>query len=57
MSIASCRRWPSARNIIRDRKLKEHHWYDTAGSAKHVAELGSPTAAAIASMLAGEVLA
>jgi prephenate dehydratase len=48
-ALAQCR------NIIRDRKLKEHHWYDTAGSAKHVAELGSPTAAAIASMLAGEI--
>ena len=32
-----------------------HNWYDTAGSAKHVAELGDPSAAAIASTLAGEI--
>jgi prephenate dehydratase len=48
-ALAQCR------NIIRDRKLKEHHWYDTAGSAKHVAELKDPKAAAIASTLAGEI--
>ena len=28
-----------ARNIIRQRKFVTHNWYDTAGSAKHVAEL------------------
>ena len=48
-ALAQCR------NIIRDRKLKAHHWYDTAGSAKHVAELGDPKVAAIASTLAGEI--
>ena len=48
-ALAQCR------NIIRDRKLKEHHWYDTAGSAKHIAELKDPKAAAIASTLAGEI--
>jgi prephenate dehydratase len=48
-ALAQCR------TILRDRKLKAHNWYDTAGSAKHVAELGSPMAAAIASTLAGEI--
>jgi prephenate dehydratase len=42
-------------NIIRDMKLKAENWHDTAGSAKHVAELGDPTAAAIASKMAGEL--
>ena len=41
--------------IIRDMKLKAEDWYDTAGSAKHVAELKDPTVAAIASALAGEI--
>ena len=35
--------------------LTAHHWYDTAGSAKHVAELKDKSAAAIASTLAGEI--
>ncbi len=48
-ALAQCR------NIIKDRKLKEHHWYDTAGSAKHVAALKDPKSAAIASVLAGEI--
>ena len=43
------------RTILRNRKLKAHNWYDTAGSAKHVAELGNIHAAAIASSLAGEI--
>lgn len=43
------------RTILRDRKFKAHNWYDTAGSAKHVAELGDVHAAAIASTLAGEI--
>ena len=47
-ALAQCR------GIIRSRKLVMHNWYDTAGSAKHVAELGDPSAAAIASTLAGE---
>jgi len=41
--------------IIRDLKLKAEDWFDTAGSAKHVAELGDPTVAAIASAMAGEL--
>ena len=48
-ALAQCR------NIIRDLKLVAHNWYDTAGSARHVAELKDPTAAAIASTLAGEL--
>ncbi len=43
------------RGIIRARRFKAHNWYDTAGAAKHVAELGDPHAAAIASTLAGEI--
>ncbi len=42
------------RGIIRRYKLKAHRWYDTAGSAKHVAEKGDVHCAAIASTLAGE---
>ncbi len=48
-ALAQCR------TLIKTRRLKEHHWYDTAGSAKHVAELNDPKAAAIASTLAGEI--
>jgi prephenate dehydratase len=44
-----------ARNFIRDHKLQTQSWYDTAGSAKHVAEMKDPTAAALASTLAGEL--
>ena len=44
-----------ARNFIRDHKLQVQNWYDTAGSAKYVAELKDPTAAALASTLAGEL--
>jgi len=47
-ALAQCR------SIIRERKLVAHHWYDTAGSAKHVAELGDKSVAAIASSLAAE---
>ncbi|HEX3754626.1 MAG TPA: prephenate dehydratase [Rhizomicrobium sp.] len=47
-ALAQCR------GLIRARKLVAHPWYDTAGSAKHVAELGDVGAAAIASTLAGE---
>jgi len=43
------------RGLLRARKFKVHNWYDTAGSAKHVAELGNKNAAAIASTLAGEI--
>lgn len=48
-ALAQCRA------LLRDRKLIAHNWYDTAGSAKHVAELGDKSAAAIASTLAGEI--
>jgi len=44
-----------ARNIVRERKLTTHNWYDTAGAAKHVAELKDASAAALASSLAGEL--
>jgi len=43
------------RGIIRARRFKAHSWYDTAGAAKHVAELGDVHAGAIASALAGEI--
>ncbi len=42
-ALAQCR------NLIREHKLTTHDWYDTAGSAKHVAALKDPGAAAIAS--------
>ncbi len=48
-ALAQCR------GLIRGRKLRAHHWYDTAGSAKHVAALGDAKAAAIASVLAAEI--
>ena len=47
-ALAQCR------TLLRERKLVVHNWYDTAGSAKHVAELGDKSAAAIASSLAAE---
>jgi prephenate dehydratase len=47
-ALAQCR------TILRERKLVAHNWYDTAGSAKHVAELGDKSAGAIASTLAAE---
>ena len=47
-ALAQCR------TILRNRKLVAHNWYDTAGSAKHIAELGDKSAAAIASTLAAE---
>jgi prephenate dehydratase len=43
------------RGILKARKFKAHNWYDTAGSAKHVSELGDVHAAAIASSLAGAI--
>jgi prephenate dehydratase len=48
-ALAQCR------NLIREMKPVIHNWYDTAGSAKHIAELGDKSAAAIASTLAGEL--
>jgi prephenate dehydratase len=47
-ALAQCRA------VLRDLKLATHTWYDTAGSAKHVAELGDKSVAAIASTLAAE---
>jgi prephenate dehydratase len=47
-ALAQCRA------ILRERKLVAHTWYDTAGSAKHIAELGDRSVAAIASTLAAE---
>jgi prephenate dehydratase len=47
-ALAQCR------GLLRQGKLVAHSWYDTAGSAKHVAELGDKHAAAIASTLAAE---
>jgi prephenate dehydratase len=47
-ALAQCR------TLLRERKLVAHTWYDTAGSAKHVAELGDKSAAAIASTLAAD---
>ena len=41
--------------IIRELKLKAENWHDTAGSAKHIAEMHDPSAAAIASRLAAEL--
>jgi prephenate dehydratase len=43
------------RKIIKQMNLTAHNWYDTAGSARHVAELGDASVAAIASALAGEL--
>jgi prephenate dehydratase len=43
------------RKIIKEMKLVAQNWYDTAGSARHVAELGDVSVAAIASSLAGEL--
>jgi len=48
-ALAQCRK------LIRELRLMPHNWYDTAGSAKHVAEGKNPKAAAIASTLAGEL--
>ncbi len=47
-ALAQCRA------ILRERGLVVHNWYDTAGSAKHIAELGDRSVAAIASTLAAE---
>ena len=47
-ALAQCR------TLFKERKLVAHSWYDTAGSAKHVAELGDKRAAAIASALAAD---
>ncbi len=41
------------RKIIRDNHWTAQHWHDTAGSARHIAEQGDKSVAAIASALAG----
>lgn len=49
---------PALQQCVKIRKelnLIGENWHDTAGSAKHVAELGDPTVAAIASKMAGEL--
>jgi prephenate dehydratase len=43
------------RKIIRDMRLTAQNWHDTAGSARHIAELKDKSAAAIASSLAAEI--
>ena len=43
------------RKIIRELNLRAHVWHDTAGSARHVAELGDASAGAIASALAAQI--
>jgi len=43
------------RKIIKEMKLRAQEWHDTAGSARHIAELKDPSAAAVASALAGEL--
>ena len=48
-ALGQCRR------IIRERGFIAQNWHDTAGSARHVAELKDPSVAAIASGLAGEI--
>jgi prephenate dehydratase len=48
-ALGQCRR------IIRDMSLHAQVWHDTAGSARHVAELKDTSAAAIASSLAGDI--
>jgi prephenate dehydratase len=43
------------RKIVKELGLIDKQWSDTAGAAKHIAELKDPSAAAIASSLAGEI--
>ena len=43
------------RKLVKELGLIEREWSDTAGSAKHIAEMGDPKFAAIASSLAGEL--
>jgi prephenate dehydratase len=43
------------RKLIREMKLKAQEWHDTAGSARHIAEMKDPSSAAVASTLAGEI--
>ncbi len=43
------------RKVIKELGLADKQWSDTAGAAKHIAELKDPSCAAIASKLAGEI--
>jgi prephenate dehydratase len=43
------------RKVIKELGLADMQWSDTAGAARHIAELKDPGAAAIASTLAGEI--
>jgi prephenate dehydratase len=43
------------RNILREMGLKRQLWADTAGAARHVAEMKDKTLAAVASKLAAEI--
>lgn len=43
------------RKLIREMNLTARGWHDTAGAARHVAELRDPSVAAIASSLAAEL--
>jgi prephenate dehydratase len=48
-ALAQCRK------IVRELKLTAHNWHDTAGSARHIAEMKDASAAAIASAMAADV--
>jgi prephenate dehydratase len=43
------------RTVIKELHLTDKQWSDTAGAARHIAELGDKNSAAIASKLAGEI--
>ena len=43
------------RNVVRELGLKKELWADTAGAARHVAQTGDKTLAAVASKLAAEI--
>ena len=43
------------RKIVREMGLKKQLWADTAGAARHVAEMKDPSLAAVASKLAAEI--
>jgi prephenate dehydratase len=43
------------RNVVRELGLKKELWADTAGAARHVAQSGDKTLAAVASRLAAEI--
>ncbi len=43
------------RNLIRRLGVKAHAYHDTAGAARHIAEMGDPTLGAIASKMSAEI--